>query len=96
MERLSVVKTFDENNRRSDNITDMSLNKFGRSNSNYRCSEAPSKLHKIENYQNRVVRMEKIDQYSRIIFPAVFAAFNVVYWWVYLTMDEKTAVAVQH
>lgn len=35
-------------------------------------------------------RSKKIDVISRISFPAMFALFNVVYWFTYLYRDEYT------
>ena len=36
------------------------------------------------------LRSKRIDVISRIIFPLVFAVFNLAYWSTYLNQDEST------
>lgn len=37
-------------------------------------------------------RAKKIDVLSRVIFPAIFAFFNISYWTFYLTQEANTEV----
>jgi hypothetical protein len=37
-------------------------------------------------------RAKKIDVLSRVIFPAIFAFFNISYWTFYLTQEANTDV----
>lgn len=36
------------------------------------------------------LRSKRIDVISRIIFPLVFAVFNMAYWSTYLNQDDET------
>ena len=35
------------------------------------------------------LRVDTIDEYSRMIFPLSFATFNIVYWVLFFTMKSK-------
>lgn len=42
-------------------------------------------------YQKIFMTAEKVDNYSRVIFPATFLLFNILYWFVYkLYPNEPT------
>ena len=42
--------------------------------------------HWIKNFQ---FQAKKIDIFSRVVFPFIFAMFNVMYWSYYLTRPQK-------
>ncbi|XP_073505623.1 gamma-aminobutyric acid receptor subunit alpha-6 [Phyllobates terribilis] len=47
----------------------------------------PADLSQLGMSTNPLNGTSKIDQYARILFPVAFAAFNLVYWVVYLSKD---------
>lgn len=54
-----------------------------------RCSMQENKLRKRKKRTPRYNSVSKIDKASRIVFPLLFAAINVFYWYSYLSRSER-------